>query len=294
MKKKLGLLAMPLALAFTLTGCNYVDAAVDAAEQATGSDEVGTTMTKGKKIETEAGGYTKVRASDVTLNSIKGSKVLGGDGKYYGHDSRTAKSTITEYFYDHFIDSTALEGGAKSLESWKKAAINQTMFLDTEYATEWLKHPESAPVLTAKIIAPKVENLSFINDGKPRLTDANLTFNDKKTYVEEYPEGWIMTVPTTWEVDYRITDETLLQSLRAANPKATDESILERLTDEAKDGKGENVVHVSGTADFTMLAGSEEKIYAFSHQPKSTFGEDIIRPEFQKGGARYDEELPDK
>lgn len=289
---KLGLCAVPIALAFTLTGCNYVDAGIKQVQKDSAESAVGPNLDTGKKIETEGASYTKVRASDDLLNSIQGAKVLGGDGEDYGHDSITAKYAVAEYFYRYFIDSTALEGGKKSLEAWKKAAIKQGVLSDTDYSLGWLKDPKSVPVLTTDSF-DSTNIKSFIHDGKPRMTDANLTFDDKKIYVEEYPDGWVMTVPTTWDVDYRITDETLLQMIRHQNPKGTDEEILEGLTDEAQDGKGENPLRISGTADFTVLLGEEAKIYAVGHQSKFSYG-DAIRPEFQKGGARYNEERPDR
>lgn len=290
---KLGLCAVPIALALSLTGCNYVDAGIKQVQKDSAESAVGPNLDTGKKIETDTGSYTKVRPSDDLLNSIAGSPVLDGEGKDSGFTSGGAKYAINEYFYRYFIDSSALEGGAKSLKSWKKAALKQGVLSSTEYSSDWLKDPKSFPVLTTGHIANKVKGLSFINDGKPRMSDATLTFDDKKTYVEEYPDGWVMTVPATWSVDYRITDDTLLQMLRHQNPKAADEEILEALTDEAQDGKGENPLRVSGTANFTVLMGGEDKVYSVGYQTKYTYG-DVVRPEFQKGGARYEEERPDR
>lgn len=288
---KLGLCAVPIALAFTLTGCNYVDAGVDFAKSAVTDDTVGEHMTKGEVVETANGSYTRVKASEDHLNSFATApegerEALIGNTDPNGAALDTGRSglkqAITEYFYSHFIDSSALEGGSKTMKAWTADAIKKGNLTDTKYTKEWLDLPGGYPVLSSERITNTSTLEPFIHDGKPRLKDANIEFGaDDKFKWEDTADGIIYGVPTTWSVDYRITDEAVFEMMRVQLKKKSEDEVLAMLKDEAKDGKGENILRITGDSFFD-LRGSEDgyQIYVVDHGIKADLP-DVVKPEFE-------------
>lgn len=279
MKKKIALLAVPVALAFTLSGCNYVDAGIQQIQKDSAESKIGPNLDTGKEVKTEDGSYLKVRASDDFNNAIENSVVLLEDGEDSEIGSSYFTRAVSEYFFSHFIDSTALEGGEKTMKAFKAAALKQKALSNTKHTKDWLATKNSQPVLTTTFLG--IKNLKpFIHDGDPRLTDATLNFDEKKFVAVETPDGYVTRVPAKWTADYRITDETLLNMLVDQNPAENEEDIRAGLTDEAKDGRGENRLHVDGTLEVDVLMTEDgPKIYGVGVNAKYSH-DDAVKPEY--------------
>lgn len=303
MKNKFALRAVPFAVALTLTmtGCGYVESAIgkaknmttDTAAEATPDHTVGTSMIKDEVIKTDRGSYAKVKASPAYLGSLSGGKSdaemsvdseLSESGIWIAseYDRFALKISVAAYFFDHFIDSPALEGGAEERKEWVRDAIYDGVLSDSAYTKKWAADPDNYPILTTANLIGNPGLKSFINDGGPRMTNATIKFGKAKDFTYgETEDGLVWSIPTTWSVDYRITDETVFDMLRAQNKDSSDAEIRAEMTEEAQDGKGENTLRITGESDFHRVdsSGQGQVMYAVGAEIKYTL-ESAIKPEF--------------
>lgn len=228
------------------------------------------------------------------MNQVVNEGLTNGEGMVVIDNPETGEKLMVQaqilrnrtvaYFFNEFIDSTALEGGAPGLATWKSEKLAAGAFSEAPFTKEWLDgaHGQSLPALSADFIG-KDGGLKFIHDGKPRMTDANITFGEMSWTRNN--DGEVIKMASDWSVDYRVTDETVVNVLKAQN-KFSDEDVAKYLTDDVKDGSGENTLTVSGKADWFTLGnpggGSTQTspIYLISVQLDPTFGP-FIKPEFR-------------
>jgi hypothetical protein len=288
MKKQSVLLAGALPLALILAGCAQIESTVG---DITGKHSYSKNLTVDGKVDAADGSYSSIKVSDDFLNQT----VNGGtpDGKPFvdiinpetGQKMSTHppeyRERVTRLFFDEFIDSTALEGGESTLTEWKVRKVADNTIATTPFTKEWLDgvHGKSFPVLTTESIAP-AGGLKFIHDGKPRMTDASLTFGE--TTWTRNDDGDLVRVIADWSVDYRITDATAAEMLKVQN-KLSDGEVQNYLTDAAKDGSGENTLHVYGQAEWYLLSQSGElrtaPVYLISNPSRYSL-ESVVKPEF--------------
>jgi hypothetical protein len=288
LKNKLALGAASLAVAFTLTGCTYVESAVINGKDLVNGSTVGPNMIKGELVKTSDGSYRNVKMTqefgDATNAGWESEQpTLHEDGFTVDGNRIPYRNQIGNYFFTHFIDSTALEGGQETRTAWTNAALKDSILSNTKFTKDWAEKSDSYQVLTLENISKNPGLKSLIHDGEPRMTDANLKFGDDDKFIwAESEDGSYLTVPITWSVDYRVTDETVFDMLRAQNKTSSDEEIRSEMTDEAQDGKGENVLRVTGETDFLLLDNPENErtpIYATGTELTYTL-ESSIKPEF--------------
>jgi hypothetical protein len=293
MKKTFAVLSAALPLAVILTGCAQIAETVG---NATENNSSSTNWIVDGQVETAGGSYSSIKVSDEIMNKMyeevvpgktyadivnkeTGEKLEGDPGSLH----LQLREMVIPYFFDEFIDSTALEGGEPAFADWKAKNLADGTFASVPYTKEYLDgvHGEPRPVLTSEIIN-KAGGLKFIHDGKPRVTDANITFGEITWSSSQ--DGVYYNVATDWSVDYRITDATIVDMLKAMNTtnKATDDEVKEVLTDEAKDGTGENTLRVHGTAVWHIMASGENDKLPFYYvlAPTDFSMNPFIKPEF--------------
>jgi hypothetical protein len=291
MKKSFALLAGALPLAIVLSGCAQIEETVG---NITGNQSHSRSLTVNGKVDTSDGSYSTVKASDEFRNNIVNSGISPtGSQQWPINNPETGekmeihpahiRGNIITYFFDEFIDSSALEGGAPALDAFKAEKLSSKAFSAAPFTKEWLdgKHGESHPALTAEFIA-KDGGFKPIHDGKPRMKDANISFGEI-TWTQN-DDGHIIKIASDWSVDYRVTEETVAEMMKAQN-KLSDADVQQYLTDDVKDGRGENILKVTGTADWYVLphAGGLDlntaPIYLISTQFNRTFAP-FVKPEF--------------
>lgn len=264
-----------------MSGCAQIQ---DAVGNITGNHSYSKNLTVDGKVDVADGSYSSVKVSDDFLNKAINEGMVQGRSFVDINNPETGqkmsvhppqyRGDVIQYFFNEFIDSTALEGGDATLAAWKKAKLADGTLAPAAFTREWLNgiHGESTPVLTVGTMT-KTGGVKLIHDGKPRMKDANITFGEMSW--KENKDGSIVKLETEWSVDYRITDETAIAMLKNQNGYS-DEEVKKYVTDEAQDGKGENTVSFTGKADW-WFAG--ESIYLigtpYHHSLKS-----VIKPEF--------------
>lgn len=291
MKKSSVLLAGALPLALILAGCAQIEETVG---NVTGNHSYSKNLTVDGKVDTADGSYSSVTASGDYMNRAVNEGLTNGEGMIVIDNPDTGEKLMVQaqilrnrtvtYFFNEFIDSTALEGGAPALASWKSEKVAAGEFDTAPFTKEWLDgvHGQSIPVLSADFLG-KDGGLKFIHDGKPRMTDASITFGAMSWTRNN--DGAVIKMASDWSVDYRVTDQTVIDVLKAQN-KFSDEDVAKYLTDDVKDGSGENTLTVSGKADWFVLDNpgggtpGTTPIYLISAQLDRTFGP-FIKPEFR-------------
>lgn len=286
MKKSFALLAGALPLAIVLAGCAQIEETVG---NITGNHSWSKNLTVDGKVETSGGSYSTIKVGDAFMNA----NVYGGPDFVDIDNPETGekmtihpphlRERISRYFFDEFIDSTALEGGEPTLTAWKAEKLAAGTFSAAPFTKQWLDGAleGGAPIaaLTAEILA-KDGGLAFIHDGKPRMTDANISFGEA-TWTKN-DDGTIVKITSDWSVDYRVTDKTAVEMLKAQN-KFSDDDVQQYLTDEVKDGAGENKLHISGTAEWYLQSPAgdltNDPLYLINATYKRTL-EPFVKPEF--------------
>lgn len=290
MKKSFALLAGTLPLAVILSGCAQIEESIG---NATGNHSNSKNLTVDGKVDGADGSYSTIAPSNEFLDKIRKESLPDGKmsvdiansdtGEKLSVDPTMLRLTAAGYFFNEFIDSTALEGGAPTLAAWKTKKLTDGTLAPVATTKEWLDNPKGVlPVLTADNMS-SAGSMKFIHDGKPRMKDADITFG-KTTWHENNGGGYVVKISSDWWVDYRVTDETVMARVKAIN-KLSDDEVKSQLTAEAQDGKGENIIRTYGTADWYLYSGSSHMDGAWVNgvetQFKNRLPESIVKPEFR-------------
>lgn len=288
MKKSFAILgALPLAI--VLSSCSQVSGLVESVAGHSYSKNIAVDGT----VETPTGSYQSIKRSDDFINAVvhkveaegRDQKITNPEtGEIMEYSPSPVRSYLTEFFFDKWIDSPALEGDQAALTEWTNKAIADGTFSSSEWTKSWAEGGKGGwviPALTTTKITTSggpadVAIDGFIHDGKPRMTDASIDFGDA-TWVSN-ADGTILSQKTTFYVDYRVSDATAKSMLMAYN-KYSAEEVDKYLTDEAKDGKGENKLHVYGNVEWFVQMDGTMAIYQITPEPRYSL-ESVIRPEF--------------
>lgn len=247
-------------LAASMSGCAQIQSAY---EQATGtgySDK----LTADGKVETPTGTYTSIRVSDKYLNSVYGT-VTGdglpaipnkdGSGQMMQYNVSGTRGFVTRYFFNDWIDSIALEGGAGEFNTWKSQGFQTGKLVSAPYTTAWLngeKGSKGTQGILGKAHLFGKSSASLIHDGRPRISDADIKFGKAKWVQND--DGVFVLLDSEWTVNYRVSEE-VARDIAKTNVNTTDEQWAKFLKEEPKYGKGETLVRVAGTATWWVKEG---------------------------------------
>lgn len=261
LKKSVALMVCAATLVASLSGCTQIQSAY---EQATGtgySDK----LTADGKVETPTGAYTSIRVSDKYLNSVYGG--VTGDGlpaipnkddssQMMQYNISGTRGFVTRYFFNDWIDSIALEGGADEFNTWKSQGFETGKLLSAPYTTAWLNGEKGSQGVQGVLGKGNLfgkSSASLIHDGRPRISDADIKFGDAQW--AETEDGVFVLVASEWSVNYRVSED-VAREVAKTNVNTTDVQWAEFLKEEPKYGKGETLVRVEGTATWWVKEGS--------------------------------------
>lgn len=225
----------------------------DASESA--SENYGSVIGSGKTITTEDGSYETVTldpASD--LFNLNGGNGLPEGIAAYGwtaEDATAAQKFAAEYVVHEYLDSTALETGDAGLEDW----INTTAA--TYYSTKMiddgsLRNSESGGDIVLGNVGEERLIPNLVHDGKPRLSNADLTLLDLETFAVEDSQALKFNIEYT--ADYRATDAGAVNAASYYAGQTPEAFLSSPIADpKLQDGVGENIHKAYGTVGVVVV-----------------------------------------
>jgi hypothetical protein len=136
MKKSFALLAGTLPLVVTLAGCAQIQ---DAVGNITGNHSYSKNLTVDGKVDATDGSYETINVSDDFLNKAVNEGLTEGQslvvidnpeiGQKMSVQPQILRNKIVRYFFNEFIDSTALEGEQRPGKPGSKQSLPTILLL---------------------------------------------------------------------------------------------------------------------------------------------------------------------
>ncbi|MDM7991417.1 hypothetical protein QNO03_13285 [Arthrobacter sp. zg-Y877] len=251
------------AVVLALSGCAEMKSAYEAVAGPSHSEK----LEIDGEVETPTGKYASIRVSDDYINSVLDA-AGSGSVDIPNRDDPTMplstyhpireRATITRYFFNDWLDSAALEGGAEDFNAWKAAALAEGKLSSSPTTLSWLNGElggqDQWGVLGEGNLFGSARESTLIHDGKPRIADADISFGDASW--SQRDEGYYTVLDTEWWVNYRVSEE-VAREISRSQANTTDEQWEAFLEEEPKHGDGETFVRVEGTAAWWLEQGHE-------------------------------------
>ena len=217
-------------------------------------------------VETDDGSYQTVRPSDDYMNGYESpffdmnNEIPNIDpaGGALVMDAQSMYSWVRNFYFTQWIDSTALEGDAATREAWLADMLSSGRVSSSDFTKTWLADPEGSakwlPLRDDTIVSGAV--LDFVHDGEPRMSDASIELSNL-TWQDSADSGPLVLMTTDWTVDYRLTDQAVIDAISLSNDVPAGE-VRDTLLDEVTDGEGVNSFAVTGTNDWLVRVAPSE------------------------------------
>ena len=288
MKRRLGAFGAAAITIALLGGCSLIGGGGDAPR----------TFVSTGEVDVADGSYATIRVSDDTWNAearelekrfdgiVQVANVDGSDNSY-GETPQNAFPWLRDFFYTEWINSTALEGSVDDRAAWNQRMMETGVFADTEFTRAWLAGPtESYSSLTLDNLHTRATISGLVHDGGARMDRADFALDTVEW--ADTVDGPVLVLGTTWSVDYRVTDQTVVDYVMQ-DSGVSEDGARNALKPEVLDGDGVNVLPTSGTTSWfvrpTFDADVQYELYAVEHVTTATTIADLVKPEFNTPAA---------
>lgn len=264
----MGLTGLLAALALTVSGCQTTPSNV----------AYGMAWGAGEKVSTPTGKYQPYKVSEHTgfWNELVAATKSANGGNlpasWTEDDLIGGLRYSVDFLTTEFLDSTALEGGEQEYRQWFETTGKS--HLD---GPAYDRVAGGGPIVVVGRLGDKFFVPELIHDGKPRISRLHVQAIEAFPSVAEDNQEYL-NYKLNFGADYRVTDANAaaIAAAHASEPMTAEDFINSpHAKEKLKDGKGENIYRMSGTATIYVAknAQGEFKLIGLTHED-ATFSTD--------------------